>query len=136
MAHVFRGVLGAGPRSGLKKILWILVATPLLVAAASAEEGLALPPCLTQNGREVLVARAKPELLQQAYVKLAFSMVDAGRPVLLLDVSALAMYPVQFQNFVYLHECTHHERGHVSEETRLREMVLRQIEADRELQAD
>src|SRR5262245_45162615 len=90
-------------RSAFKGILCVLAMAPLMAAASPPGEDASLPPCFTQNGREVLVARATPELLRQAYVKLAFSMTDAGVPVVLLDVSTLMTYPVQFRNFVYLH---------------------------------
>jgi len=114
----------------------LLLALTLCFPATTFAEGL--PECRSIENKKVELAAASAEYLKtQAYTKLALSLMGSdGTPLILLDVENLSKTPEPFQNFVYFHECAHHEMGHVTLSTIIREKVLKKAELERETAAD
>jgi len=121
----------------LSAAVFALLSFPVAGLAHETEAG-GLPACRSIEGKNVEVAGASEEFLRvQAYTKLALSLTGAdGVPVILLDTESLGKLPEQFQNFVFFHECAHHELGHVTLENIIKEQTLRKADLSRELNAD
>jgi hypothetical protein len=119
----------------------LLTLTALLLPAlglAHESGSNGIPDCRNIDGKLVQVANASEDYLRlQAYTKIALSTTANDEiPLILLDVTTLTKLPEPFQHFVFFHECGHHQLGHVTPESIRRQMVLRQADLDREIEAD
>lgn len=119
-------------------VKWHVPVLFFLISTSAFADEATLVECKARSGRLVEVGATTEEYLRiQTFSKLAASLTgNYETPVILLDVENLKALPVEFQNFVFLHECAHHELDHVSTDARAREMALKKFDANRELEAD
>jgi hypothetical protein len=119
----------------MNRIVKVCVFVYLTLTAGSAFAGL--PACRTQDGQSVDMVNATAQELKVLGIAHSTAMLgNYDKPLILLDLESLIKLPISYQMFVYLHECAHHQLGHVSKENRIMEMTMGKVNIEREDEAD